>query len=173
MSKPLTSLAAIALCAMLLLLTAGGLEEIGEKNARREWEQTIHTLLPGSEQFTREPETWEDESILQIDKGDTGYVLTTRTRGYAGPITLAVGVSKGGTVTGLQVRSLSETRGLGAEALHNGDFLAQFLNTSGSDQVDALAGATVTSKAIARGVNAAVAWVTGGDVSSGATAWGN
>ena len=38
--------------------------------------------------------------------------------------------------------------------------------------VDAITGATVTSKAIARCVNSAVGYVTGADVESGATSWG-
>ena len=73
-------------------------------------------------------------------------------------------------------RDLSETWGLGGEALDNTTFLGQFLNTAGSAEVgsdvDALSGATVTSRAVAKGVNAAVAYVTGADVSSGATEWG-
>ena len=38
--------------------------------------------------------------------------------------------------------------------------------------VDAISGATVTSKAIARSVNSAVGFVTGADTSSAATSWG-
>ena len=38
--------------------------------------------------------------------------------------------------------------------------------------IDAISGATVTSKAIARSVNSAVGFVTGADTSSGATSWG-
>ena len=38
--------------------------------------------------------------------------------------------------------------------------------------VDGMTGATVTSKAIIRCVNSAVAYVTGADASSGATSWG-
>ena len=41
----------------------------------------------------------------------------------------------------------------------------------GGVSVDALTGATVTSKAIAKAVNSAAAFVTGADVSSGATEW--
>jgi electron transport complex protein RnfG len=91
---------------------------------------------------------------------------------------------------------LSETCGLGKEALNDHEFLAQFLNTSGnvaigtagadafsgatdtasdtedSLYVDAISGATVTSKAIARSVNSAVGFVTGADADSGATSWG-
>jgi len=38
--------------------------------------------------------------------------------------------------------------------------------------IDALTGATVTSKAIVRAVNSAVAYVTGADTVSAATSWG-
>ena len=96
--------------------------------------------------------------------------------GYAGDITLLIGVSTDGKVTGMQVRDMSETLGLGGEALTDWKFLVQFLNTSGEAEVgtnvDALTGATVTSKAIARSVNSAVGFVTGADVESSATSWG-
>ena len=89
---------------------------------------------------------------------------------------MLIGVSTDGYVTGLQVRKMEETFGLGAEALTDWQFLAQFLRTEGDAEVgtnvDAITGATVTSKAIARSVNSAVAFVTGADVSSGATSWG-
>jgi Na+-translocating ferredoxin:NAD+ oxidoreductase RnfG subunit len=39
-------------------------------------------------------------------------------------------------------------------------------------EVDAITGATVTSKAVARSVSSAVAYVTGADVASSATTWG-
>jgi Na+-translocating ferredoxin:NAD+ oxidoreductase RnfG subunit len=93
---------------------------------------------------------------------------------------------------------MSETFGLGAQALTDHVFLSQFLNIEGgaavgtaegetdafsgataeedatetSVYVDAISGATVTSKAVARSVNSAVAYVTGADVSSSATEWG-
>lgn len=113
---------------------------------------------------------------MAVYKGETGYVLETKTAGYAGDIYLLVGVDNSGKVTGLTVRDMEETLGLGAQALLDTDFLIQFLGTQGDAQigegVDALTGATVTSKAIARGVNAAVGFVTGADTSSGATSWG-
>ncbi len=42
----------------------------------------------------------------------------------------------------------------------------------GLNAADVVTEATVTSKAVTRAVNAAAAWVTGADVSSGATEWG-
>ena len=89
---------------------------------------------------------------------------------------MLVGVDNDGTVTGVTVRSMEETWGLGAQALTDTDFLIQFLFTQGDAEggknVDALTGATVTSKAIARSVNAAVGFVTGADTTSSATSWG-
>ena len=103
-------------------------------------------------------------------------MIGTTTAGYAGPIRMLIGVDNDGSVTGLQVRYLEETFGLGAEALTDWQFLAQFLRTEGDaevgENIDAISGATVTSKALARSVNSAVAFVTGADVSSGATTWG-
>ena len=75
-------------------------------------------------------------------------------------------------MTGVVVRDLHETYGLGREALTDTAFLGQFLGTAGEASVgkdiEALTGATVTSKAIAKGVNSAAAFVTGADVSSSA-----
>lgn len=89
---------------------------------------------------------------------------------------MMVGVSNEGTVTGLVVRDLSETYGLGANALTDTAFLSQYLETSGDaevgNNVDAITGATVTSKAVTRAVNSAVAYVTGADSTSSATTWG-
>jgi electron transport complex protein RnfG len=74
------------------------------------------------------------------------------------------------------VREIHETAGLGRTALVDYDFLVQFLKTEGDAEVgtnvDAISGATVTSKAVTRCVNSAVAYVTGADVDSGATSWG-
>ena len=79
-------------------------------------------------------------------------------------------------VTGLQVRSSRETAGLGGAALTDWQFLAQFLRTEGDaavgENIDAITGATVTSKAVVRCVNSAVAYVTGADTASSATTWG-
>ena len=166
----------IALCAAVLFGAAAGLNGIANANAQKEHLAIMQTILPGSETFTLEPYDGEDANIVSVHKGETGFVIETCTYGYAGDITMLIGVSTDGKVTGMQVRDMSETLGLGGEALTDWKFLVQFLNTSGEAEVgtnvDALTGATVTSKAIARCVNSAVAYVTGADTSSGATSWG-
>ena len=168
-------IAIICIAALLFVLNLG-LTPIARSNAEKELLTMMQTVLPGSETFTQEPYTGDDENIRFVHKAENGYVIETVTAGYAGDITMLIGVSNEGTVTGLVVREMSETIGLGMNALNDHEFLAQFLNTTGDaaigTNVDAISGATVTSKAIARCVNSAVAFVTGADTESGATSWG-
>lgn len=176
MRKIWMPIAALVLAAAVLLgvynLTLG----IRRTNYRKELQAKMETLLPGSKVFAAEAYTGEDKNISFVYKGETGYVIGTAAQGYAGPIHMLIGVSNDGYVTGLQVRQMEETFGLGAQALTDWEFLAQFLNTKGDasvgEDIDALTGATVTSKAITRSVNSAVAFVTGSDADSGATSWG-
>ena len=133
-------------------------------------------MLPGDNYYEPEEYTGEDSNINRVWKADNGYIVETITYGYAGNITMLIGVNNDGYVTGLQIRDMEETYGLGAEALTDWEFLKQFLRNEGDAEVgsniDAISGATVTSKAIARSINSAVGFLTGADTSSAATSWG-
>lgn len=172
----IVSAAVIAASALLLFGCDKALAKTAAANAEKEFQEMLTTVLPGSESFTPEEYEGEDETIKAVYKGENGFVIETNVYGYAGELEMLVGVSIEGTVTGLVVRDMSETYGLGANALTDTDFLSQFLGTSGEAEVgnniDALTGATVSSKAVTRAVNAAVAYVTGADTSSSATTWG-
>lgn len=192
----LMPIVAILIAAAVLLGLSWSQSDLAAKNAQEEHLKLMKMMSPGSENFTVEIYDGEDANIRSVHKGEKGYVIETVTYGYAGEITMFVGVSNEGKVTGLVVRDLSETYGLGREALTNVDFLKQFLNsegafevvTSGADAfsgatataepvgdtvgVDALTGATVTSKAVVRCINSAVAYVTGADAATAATSWG-
>ncbi len=187
---------ALLIAAAVLFGLSAGLNGIAGTNAQAEHLRLMRTVLPGSESFTVEPYTGDDANIRSVHKAENGFVIETVTYGYGGEITMLVGVSNAGKVTGLVVMDMSETLGLGSRALYDHQFLAQFLNTDGgvaigsADQTDAfsgatgssdtetdtyvdgISGATVTSKAIARSINSAVAYVTGADVGSAATSWG-
>ena len=193
MKKPII---ALILASVLLLGLCVGLDGMAMKNAEAYHLQLMQTVLPGAESFTVEPYSGEDANIRSVHKSDIGFVVETSTYGYAGEITMLVGVSNAGKVTGLVVTQAHETIGLGGNALTDHEFLAQFLNsagafevaTSGADAfsgatgeaapegetvaVDAITGATGTSKAVVRCVNSAVGFVTGADVATEATSWG-
>ena len=189
---------AILISALILFGASFGLNGIAAANAQEAHLTMMRTLLPGSESFTVEPYAGEDANIRSVHKAENGFVIETVTYGYAGEITMLIGVNNDGKVTGLVVQDMSETFGLGAQALTDHVFLSQFLNTAGgvaigspdaeadafsgataaetetetSVYVDGISGATVTSKAIARCVNSASGYVTGADATSSATSWG-
>ena len=188
---------AILLAAAVLFGASFGLNGIAAKNAQAYHIQLMQTILPGSSDFVVEPYAGEDGNIKSVHKSDIGFVVETVTYGYAGEITMLVGVNNDGKVTGLVVSEAHETQGLGNNALTDHVFLSQFLNKSGSFEVgtsgadafssatetasagdgeavsvDAMTGATVTSKAVVRCVNSAVAYVTGADAATEATSWG-
>lgn len=196
MKNILIPLVAILLSTALLIGLSYGLKGVRERTEEEVLLWHMQTILPGSTEFTEEAYTGEDANIRRVFRAEKGFVIETVTYGYAGNLSMLIGVSNEGTVRGLVVTDLSETRGLGKGALSDHPFLAQFLNTkgnvsiatSGADAfsgatdsgsstedsvcVDGITGATVTSKAVARSVNSAVAFVTGADADSGATSWG-
>ena len=94
---------------------------------------------------------------------DGGYVVEVTPSGFGGEIDMVVGIAPDGTVSGVSIISMSETSGLGANAAKE-SFRAQFAGTSGTlavskdgGEIDALTGATITSRAVTSGVNAALA----------------
>lgn len=98
------------------------------------------------------------------DGQDAGYCVEVGPTGFGGAVDTMVGISTKGTVTGVSVISASsETPGLGARCTEE-EFQAQFADQSadGSVAVEkdggsivALTGATITSRAMSEGVNAA------------------
>ena len=174
--KFLPSFALLACAALALAGTAAATQPLID--TRRELEQlnTMRALLPGSKDFVPASVSDEDELVLAAYRSERGYIVETSADGYAKPIRLWVGVDHSGRITGVTIRSMAETAGLGQAALRDAAFLSQFLHTSGNaaagENVEAISGATVTTKAIAKAVNAASAYVTGAELVSGATEWG-
>ena len=103
-------------------------------------------------------------TVLTVHKAEgVGYVVTSKFSGAQGNITLAVGVDNDYKCTGISVIEHAETSGLGANAASTGEvgvkFREQFVgqdesialaNAGGS--IDALTGATITSRAITEAV---------------------
>ena len=108
--------------------------------------------------------------ITAVYESETGYAIQVAPNGFGGAVTLMVGVLKDGTVSGVSVISHAETAGLGAVAADStakGEaFRGQYVGMSGTlavdkdgGEVDSISGATITSRAVTTGVNAALAWV--------------
>lgn len=109
------------------------------------------------------------DCIIAYDSAETvlGYVMeVTSHEGYGGDIVFRIGIQTNGTVNGISITSISETAGLGMRA--DEVLTPQFRNkmvekftvtktgASGTDQIDAISSATITSKAVTNAVNASL-----------------
>lgn len=112
-----------------------------------------------------EPGVVLNEVLYAVDASGNklGYVMSiTSKEGYGGEIVLSIGVQADGTITGFQVITHGETSGFGAKCTEP-EFSGQFagLNvpeiTLNSD-IDQIAGATITSKAVTHAVNTGLAF---------------
>ena len=101
------------------------------------------------------------QEALDASGNVIGYLITsTSNDGYNGTVQISVGVTKENTLTGIGFLSISETPGLGMKAKEP-DFKDQFngMAPASDAEIQAISGATFTSKATTGAVNAAVYFV--------------
>ena len=177
-----TALYVLRLAVTLLVITAvvaaalAGVNSItkpiiDQLNAEKT-QKAIETVLEGGYHTIIEDYTDATGLVSMVYQGDNGYALEVTPGGFDNTITMMVGVANDGTVTGISVISHTETAGLGAVAAASTSagesFRGQFVGMSGSvsvtkdgGEVNAITGATITSRAICTGVNAALDCVAG------------
>ncbi|MBQ7335580.1 MAG: FMN-binding protein [Clostridia bacterium] len=89
-----------------------------------------------------------------------GYCAEVASAGFGGDIEMMIGYQSDGSILGVEFISHSETPGLGSKAGQPA-YLEQYVGQSGvltlGTDVDAVSGATVSSRAVLAGVNAATA----------------
>lgn len=122
--------------------------------------------------------SYTDVELIEVRTATTsdgsGYVLKAAAKGYGGNVIIALGISGEGKVLGIQILDASnETPGLGQNSTKE-DWNSQYIGASsdkplnvvkdGSGSADngtinAISGATITSKAVTRAVNASLKFV--------------
>ena len=161
-------LAVSAITALILGLvnhiTADRIEELNIEKTNA----AMNEVLPYDGSYDDIGYNGDDSRVLTVyQAGDVGYVFSVEVSGSQGMIDMVVGVDNSGTVTGISITSHSETSGMGANAAASSDvgvnFRNSFVGATGSvavtkdgGSIDALTGATVTSRAVCDGVNAAL-----------------
>ena len=174
-------LVAISLSAALLLSVVYAVTKntIAEAEAKERMD-SFYYVLPDAKDFADDGgdsiikfnEENKGAEILSAYKGydENGKAVGTVVsvishNGYGGDITLSLGIDNSGVITGMKVTSMSETSGLGAEC-QNEEWAAQFKGLYNyplsynrqaipeGDTIDALTGATITTKAVLEAVNA-------------------
>ena len=175
------SLVVAALLGLVDNVTADKIAEIDAANTR----EAMSAVVPEGSEFTDKLEISQevlDAAAAQGGKitelygvknagADAGYVMKISASGSQGTIVMMVGVDANKAITGISVVSHSETSGIGTKVVGNEPntagvpVLDQFQGMSGAGSlvvgktITAISGATVSTKGINTGVNAALAAV--------------
>lgn len=100
------------------------------------------------------------------EKGNVmGYVFSVTVKSYGGDLSAMVGISsETDKITGVEITAISDTPGLGMK-VDSSDFLSQYIDRSGNigvnknektdTEIQAVSGATISSKAVTEAVNQA------------------
>lgn len=128
-----------------------------EEAERMEMEKKLQEIFPAC-RF--EKENGYFSAIL--DNQIVGKVVLVSTKGYGGEMKVLVGVNLDGTVKGVRILSHNETRGIGSKIQEQG-FLSQFegkrldqLYFSPEGEIEAITGATISSRAVLTAVREAL-----------------
>ena len=173
------TLTVISLVVALLLGLVNGVTK--DKIAAIEAEKTrvaMSAVVPEGSEFTDALEIAKAQGgtvseLYGVTNGgaEAGYVAKVAASGSQGTITMMVGIDANGAITGISVVSHSETSGIGTKVVENKPnaagtpVLDQFVGMSGAgtlavgSNITAISGATVSTKGITMGANAALAAV--------------
>ena len=159
-------------------VTAGPIAQINQQKTEQAMAQVVSD--PSSFQAVAElPQAAVDAATAAggtltelYDGQGAGYVLKVVASGSQGNIEMMVGVDGDGVVTGVSIVDNSETAGIGSKIMENEPLasgtgvLDQFAGKSAADgtlavgpNVEAITGATVSTRGVTTGVNAALAAV--------------
>lgn len=149
-------------------VTAGPIAETAAKAKQA----AMKEILPEADEF-KEVADKSNDTILEVNAGYknneiVGYALKVAPRGYGGTVETMVAISNEGVVSGIKILKHSETPGLGANApkpKFSGQFTKKSIikklqvikgTASKDNEIEALTGATITSRAVTSGVNSAI-----------------
>lgn len=162
-----------AVIAALLAFVNSVTAPIIAKNNQISFETSMAEVLPGANGFEEADAADFAPSLggVSVDSvyaaKDAGYVVTVVcSEGYGGDISVMTGVNRDFTVAQVKVMSMSETPGLGAKStepafsdqyrgLHDGISVIKG-SIGGENEIAAISGATITSKAVTKCVNTAL-----------------
>lgn len=150
-----------------LALTNAATKTAIEKQNAADAEASRMVALPDATSFQKS--TKSDVCYVGQKDGQTvGYVFTTKASSYGGQIEVMTGISKDGKITGVVLTSTNDTPGLGLNA-QNASFRDQYKQAvpangftvvkggnAGDGEINALTGATITSRGVTNAVNEAI-----------------
>lgn len=133
-----------------------------EEATRRAQEAARLELLPEADSFKRML-GYEVEQVSEIcvAENGVGMVVTAKAKGYGGDMTVMVAFTADGTIKRIKVTEQAETKGIGSKVADDAAYWSRYEGLPArqlvlNEDVDAVTGATKSSRALLEAVNAAV-----------------
>ncbi len=157
----------ICLCASLVLsVTYKFTHSRIEAQMVTEEKGALDEVFPEATNFEDKAINSETYYLAKKGRKELGYIIKVETKGYSGLISMMVGFDTKGEIKGIKILSQEETPGLGSKIneVRSGEkkpwFLKQFEGKSAQDldlkNIQAITGATISSKAVLDGVKNSV-----------------
>lgn len=127
---------------------------IAENAAKAEAENLVKIFTNGETFAAIDFKSESGNPIVGIySAGDTGYAYKVTVKGYSSDITYLVGVDTAGSFLGFEVLAIADTAGIGTKVADDG-FKQSVIGKGLNDSVDTISGATISSSAVVRGLDA-------------------
>ena len=176
MLKETIRLAAILLticgiCTALVAEAFNSTKDTIENRAAQQIRDSYKQVLPDADIMTKQPPP-DNAALLEVLRSESngmvnGYIYMAAPSGYSGKITTMIGISHPSMrITGVKILQQTETPGLGAKC-EESQFTQQFADkplveplavskqAARPQEIQAITAATITSKAVVSGINAA------------------
>lgn len=158
--KPVVIMAAVSFIVGLLMSAINNITApLIKANEENEKNRTYFAALPDAGSFTEIECGIEGVTAVQKADSGEGYVITAQSRGYGGQVPAAVAFSNDGSIIRVIMMSNEETPGLGQKVTDEA-FSSQFDGMAAEaftlDDIDAIAGATISSRAAVKAINLAI-----------------
>lgn len=133
----------------LLALTNSATEPVIQKASLERAEKARAEIIPEADGFELVEIEGLPDRVKEVYRttNDTGYIFMLSTMGYGGEMSLILGMNNDGTIKEVKTLKHSETKGMGSKTADD-PFRSQFVGKDASlEGVDAITGATISSKA--------------------------
>ncbi|MCU0666457.1 MAG: FMN-binding protein [Candidatus Omnitrophica bacterium] len=140
-------------CSVASGLLAGVNAMTKDKIARQlklEEEASLKEVMPMAARFQAVDKAGYYQAYDQKDNL-IGVCFKAQGKGYSSVIEVMVGMFNDGTINAIKVLSLNETPGLGSKVAED-DFISRFRSCKDLNQVQAISGATISSRAVIEAV---------------------
>ncbi len=154
-------LAVVSIVSAFILSLTNSLTAETIKNANiAKQNKKLEAMFNSNTTFTEEKVPGDNKEIEKIFKAEengkvTGYIYSLSSKGYGGKIRFMVAINKEGKYMAFDSLEHNETPGFGTK-MDEEKYKSQFKEKAITEKVDGITGATVTSKGLEKGFDAAV-----------------